>query len=440
VAHLALAALLPVGLALAAHAYAANAGAAFGFGLGLAAAGVLPLSRAAARRGRSGLLFAANTGFCLLLALLAVEWLWPEAQPDAPAAFDPGAGFCDYEAMRRSPERCRAQVEARVAHLVANRPAFLVPDPSGKQPWVLAPGVFRDAFGLEVRVNSLGFRGPELARDKGDRYRIIALGESTTFGAWVPEGDRPWPELLEARIRDELACDAPVELVNAGVPGWTLANNLGRLPEILGLAPDLLLSYHGYNGFHFFLPELPSLQVKRAPTAPERPSRLLRRLETSLRLWSFRRRYAEARALDASVLDADPLKTAYADLYAELVTRARARGVEVALSSFNMAVNAESPDEVVRVFESAFPDVRARILANRMHDRIVRAVARVHGAVFVDASAGLDGQYRDQFIDLVHLTPSGRARLTRNLFEGLRPLLARAPRLRCRPRAAADPS
>ena len=37
-------------------------------------------------------------------------------------------------------------------------------------------------FECPIEVNHLGFRGREIAREKGNTYRIVALGESTTFG------------------------------------------------------------------------------------------------------------------------------------------------------------------------------------------------------------------------------------------------------------------
>jgi hypothetical protein len=58
--------------------------------------------------------------------------------------------------------------------------------------------------------------------------------------------DRPWPEVLEGAIRERFECAAPVQVVNAGVPGWTLANQIARLEQdIIPLAPDLIVSYHG---------------------------------------------------------------------------------------------------------------------------------------------------------------------------------------------------
>src|SRR5262249_48663723 len=151
-------------------------------------------------------------------------------------------------------------------------------------------------------------------RDKGELFRIVALGESTTFDVILRPGDRPWPELLGARIADELACDRPVQVVNGGVPGWTLGNQVIRLKyDVLSLAPDIVLSYHGFNGFNFFLKELPEVTVQQSPVPPRRGSLLLGRLEDAVRAGWFQRRYHALTQVDASVSDGSLQQTPYAN-------------------------------------------------------------------------------------------------------------------------------
>lgn len=72
-----------------------------------------------------------------------------------------------------------------------------------------------DADGcVEYRTNSLGFRDDEfpLARPP-DEYRVLALGDSFTFGIGVGLGDS-WPQILERRLAVERG--TPVQVVNAG--------------------------------------------------------------------------------------------------------------------------------------------------------------------------------------------------------------------------------
>ena len=119
-----------------------------------------------------------------------------------------------------------------------------------------------------IRINRLGFPGgPSWLTPKGDVYRIVALGASTTFGITLNSDDRPWPELLQEVITERLKPARKVEVVNAGVPGYRLEFNVHRLaPDILPLKPDLIICYHGINGFGQLDPSIPSTMSKPPPS------------------------------------------------------------------------------------------------------------------------------------------------------------------------------
>jgi hypothetical protein len=92
----------------------------------------------------------------------------------------------------------------------------------------------------DVVTNSLGFRGREYPAPKPPgAFRILGLGDSFTFGRHAP--DEVYLELLEARLL-ALGLGFPVEVINAGVPGYDTAQELGQLRKVgLGLGPDLVL-------------------------------------------------------------------------------------------------------------------------------------------------------------------------------------------------------
>lgn len=424
--------LLVSGLGCVIHGYRADAAILFHAGLLLVAAGLAPLSLAASRRPWRSAVLVANTIICLCIALVVLEGVWrllgdEEAEPDF------GAGYVYGDPESRSAEQVRSRSRAMTQLFTRRELPMLMEDPRGLNPFVLRPGTLPMPGGAVVHVNALGFRGPEIEPDKGPHYRIFVLGESTTFGVTVGPDEQPWPERLESLIRSELSCDAPVQVVNGGVPGWNLRHQLKRLEEeILPLQPDLILTYHGYNGFHLILDALPPALVEKAPLPPPRPSKLLERVERALRLRWFGRRYAAARRLGEAALESDPLESDFARLYQRLVDAVSDSGIQLAFSTFNMAVDHESPEEVIRFYEAAFPDVRARILANRLHSRIVREVGRGPGVFAIDTSAGLDGAYQDGYRDLIHFNQGGRDRLAGNILNGLRGHLQADTRLNCR--------
>ena len=112
--------------------------------------------------------------------------------------------------------------------------------------WQNAVGVFRPGarstvmwppeLAYEVHINALGLRGPEIeATPPAGRQRILALGDSMTFGYYLAE-DETWPAQLEARLRE---AGHDVEVVNGGSGGWTIESQTKFLKErALALEPD----------------------------------------------------------------------------------------------------------------------------------------------------------------------------------------------------------
>ena len=71
-------------------------------------------------------------------------------------------------------------------------------------------------FKYTAHINSIGLRDRELPKERGNTYRILAIGDSYTYG-WGVEIEQCWLRLLEERLRKD---GFDVETVNAGKPGW----------------------------------------------------------------------------------------------------------------------------------------------------------------------------------------------------------------------------
>ena len=88
------------------------------------------------------------------------------------------------------------------------------------------------------RTNDRGFRGRELTRTAPGTRRVLALGDSFTFGWGVGEG-KAWPHLLEGMLSSS---GQKAVVFNAGVPGYNTVQEACLLEELLGEAdPDLVL-------------------------------------------------------------------------------------------------------------------------------------------------------------------------------------------------------
>lgn len=107
--------------------------------------------------------------------------------------------------------------------------------------WRLRPG----ATIQKDTVNSLGLRGPEVPRKKRDEFRVLSLGESTTYGWKIPYR-QSYTARLESRLREVRS----TRFINAGLPGYSLFQGRVFLEyRGLDLSPDAVLLYFGFNDY-----------------------------------------------------------------------------------------------------------------------------------------------------------------------------------------------
>lgn len=112
--------------------------------------------------------------------------------------------------------------------------------------FALKPDWTRSGKVVQV-TNGLGFRGREVQVPKpAGRYRIACLGGSTTYDDAVADEDA-YPLQLERFLREALP-QRDIEVVNAGQPNYTTAENIANLAlRVLDLQPDAIVLYEGIN-------------------------------------------------------------------------------------------------------------------------------------------------------------------------------------------------
>ena len=102
--------------------------------------------------------------------------------------------------------------------------------------------------GRRIETNSLGFRGPEIGRDLlPEELRIVVAGASSVVGFYAETNADTFSSLLEQKLRQNVP-GRPVNVVNAGVPGYTL-KEMERLIDhvLIGLQPAVIIIYPGFN-------------------------------------------------------------------------------------------------------------------------------------------------------------------------------------------------
>lgn len=278
-------------------------------------------------------------------------------------------------------------------------------------------------YECDLRINNLGFRGRDVAAAKGNAFRIVAIGESTTFGITLKPGERSWPDLLEEMIRTRLDLPRPVEVINAGFPASTIEDSLWRIDqEILALKPDMIISYHGINGFHLLDKGIPPLSDPDPPKYMERPLKLIANLEFRWKVNRFNKRRL-ANIEQHPPLFENVMKSRYAADTRRLVDVCRTNHIDLVIGTFSLAVNSKSEKEVVDFYHGIYPEVPSTIRANvaytAMLDAMVREESMIH---LVDTHPGLDGDY-SKFTDLMHLTQAGRQKVADAFFDGIKDVL-----------------
>ncbi len=91
-------------------------------------------------------------------------------------------------------------------------------------------------------INAHGFRHPDVSQRKpAGTWRAFALGDSQTYGAGV-DAPEAYPSQAEALLRERAPEGATVELINAGISGYTSLQAL-RLVQVklLDWDPDAII-------------------------------------------------------------------------------------------------------------------------------------------------------------------------------------------------------
>ena len=102
-----------------------------------------------------------------------------------------------------------------------------------------------------IKINSDGFRGEEIVKPKPDDIcRIICLGDSCTYGLLIKNDKDVYPKVLEAILNEKGIIKKKVEVINAGVSGYSSYQGLQLLKgPIIDLQPDIITIQYGLNDF-----------------------------------------------------------------------------------------------------------------------------------------------------------------------------------------------
>jgi lysophospholipase L1-like esterase len=174
----------------------------------------------------------------------------------------------------------------------------------------LQPGAEGRLWQCDVKINSHGFRDREYAIEKAPgTTRIVALGDSITFGNYLPL-ETVWTERLEALYAKR---GRPVEVLNLGVGGYDSWQEVRFLEQVgLQFQPDWVFLCYCINDVATVSANLETLGgAERLPSwlrSLHAAQWLTEKLDAgALEQRARARREAEVRALEALPVTEDPV-------------------------------------------------------------------------------------------------------------------------------------
>lgn len=130
------------------------------------------------------------------------------------------------------------------------------------------PNAEATLMGVHVKINADGFRDREYPIARGDRRRVVVLGDSLTFG-WGVEKAQTFEELLET----DLSTTIPTEIINFGTGNYNTEQEVALFREKgTPYEPDAVVVFYFINDAE--------------PTPRRSRGEFLARLRTTTFFWS----------------------------------------------------------------------------------------------------------------------------------------------------------
>jgi lysophospholipase L1-like esterase len=344
-------------------------------------------------------------------------------------------------------------VFAHKRRLIALMPARMSPlhryqelDPGRAGTWRLKAG-FVETFGdamtadrrgdhaadeMFIRINRDGFRGPEIDWSR-PAQKILMIGDSATFGSIEHSS---YPRVAERELRQGGAPD--LEVINAGVEGYSPRDVLHQMDRYLVLRPAIVTIYIGWGSLYSETHALDELPGWIRLDSLRLLSLGFSYLRTGLQDPEVRAREAQAAARAAKVPAAaapelDRLNgfvpTFMGDVE-EMVHAFRSAGSTVVLVTLPGLYTVDSAPTVKALRMGNMPTftnnpyVLAK-MADRYNDEL-RALASRHRLKVVDLDAWSRTALlprEEHFVDSVHLTEASQEKVGRYIASELAPLL-----------------
>jgi hypothetical protein len=265
-----------------------------------------------------------------------------------------------------------------------------------------------------IRINNLGFRGPDMPLHKPEgTVRLAFLGSSTTYDAYSGEGQN-WPELVVSLIRERVS-GCSIDFVNGGKPGYGSQEMISLFQHFVAdTEPDLVLAQP--SNIDKLLDEAARAQGFATDHAAYKSqlsnySLLLRKLEKNARVIKLQR--AATSPKGKLRVDQNTIVAELKESLEKVVQQIASPTHPLVLITPSTQLRAEmSMKEIVRAGNTQLyympflylPDI---VALRQAYAAEMRDVALSHDNVWLVAGGGEIPADAKHFQDSVHFTPQG---------------------------------
>jgi lysophospholipase L1-like esterase len=281
------------------------------------------------------------------------------------------------------------------------------------------------AFG-PIRINSYGFRSPEIEKIKpAGKLRIAFLGGSTTYCAEVSSNEMTWPHLVWGALHTRWP-SLDLDYLNAGVPGYSTKMLLrGLNARVAQFSPDIIVIYEATNDLTLNSRDLAREQgLVRARQEENigwlgRHSLLAYLIAKNLDVMRQQSRTESKIKLDMPTLDAE-----FRNDYTNLIETSQKVASVVVTVTFSPRIRAEQSPEDRRVsaitslyyMPYMIPD--DLITGFDHYNKVIRDVSRTRGTVLVGDEDSIPGD-AEHYVDWVHFSDAGSRAMANRVAQAL---------------------
>lgn len=280
-----------------------------------------------------------------------------------------------------------------------------------------------------IKINSLGFRGPDIIVPKPEgSTRLLFIGGSTTFCAEVSNNEMVWPHIVSNNIKTAYP-KQKIDYINGGMGGYRTATSIRNLKYRLAqYKPDVIVIYHATNDLSHETRLLGKKQgvyhdgMSDSKSWMAQHSTLWYLIDKNLKLIYFKKA-AQTNTQRLKFKPEDLGATFYSDL-TELVKLAKNVAKMVVVPTFSSRIREEQSNEekleaaAPILFYMPFMTPDGLIQSYSRFNEIIRQVVREQNVLLVEGENNIPGD-ANHFKDTVHFSDKGSILMAERVSQAL---------------------